>query len=165
MEFSAHGTTEDALARTTATIGEWELAGEEMGQYRHHELQYGVPPELEMEMGFAEPADRIEAIETALSALTACINATVTYNAMREGIDVTDVETTVSLPFDPQFLLGHTDERDEALGDPEIEVDIRGGDLDDADREKLASYYRRSPVYDMLTHDHPNDPSVSVHED
>ncbi|WP_424017255.1 OsmC family protein [Halorientalis pallida] len=165
MAFSARGESEDTAARTTASVGEWTLGGDQMGEERHHELHYGVPPEIETEMGFADPADRIEAVETALSALTACINATVTYNALEAGIDMDDVTTSASLSVDPRYLLGQTDEAEGMLGDPEIEVDIESDGLDDADRERLASFYERSPVYRMLTDSHPNEPSVTVHED
>lgn len=167
MEYRARGVGEDVLARTTATVGEWQLGGEEMGQDRDHELHYGVPEEIETAVGSADPTDRIEAVETALSALTACINGTIQFNALREGMDVQEVETSVSISVDPQVLFGHADadRASEMLGEPAIEVEIHGDDLDDADREKLADYYRRSPVFDMLTSPHPTEPSVTVHGD
>ncbi|AQL42924.1 hypothetical protein BV210_09440 [Halorientalis sp. IM1011] len=165
LEFRARGESEDVAARTAASVGEWSLGGEEMGADREHEFSFGVPPEIEAEMGFSEPADRIEAVETALSAVAACINATVAYNALRDGIDVGDTETTVSLPVDTQVLFGHSDAFEDVVGDPEIEIEIDGTGLDDDEREKLAAYYRQSPVYGMLTHAHPNEPSVTVRGD
>jgi len=166
MEYRARGVGEDVVGRTTATIGEWELGGEEMGQDRHHELHYGVPEEIEEAVGSADPTDRIEAVETALSAVTACINGTIQFNALREGMDVHEIEASVSISFEPQALFGHADadRATEMLGEPAVTVEIHGEALDDADREMVSTFYERSPMYDLLTTAHPTEPPVTVHE-
>ncbi|WP_246084371.1 hypothetical protein [Salinadaptatus halalkaliphilus] len=94
VEFRATGDTEAVANRTTATIGDWALGGEEMGAERNHTLEFGLPPELEAAMGYVEPTDRYEAIEGALAGLTACLNGTIVYNAIREGIDIENSRST-----------------------------------------------------------------------
>ncbi|WP_293030015.1 hypothetical protein [Natronococcus sp.] len=99
-----------------------------MGGDREHVLEFGLPPELEEAMAYAEPTDRYEAIEGALAGLTACINGTVVYNAIREGIDVEEVTTTVRAPVDLRMLFGihDVDRAHDMYGELEIDVNVPG---------------------------------------
>lgn len=164
VEFRASGITEEVANRTTATIGEWGLGGEDMGEAREHTLEFGLPPELEEAMAYTDPTDRYEAIEGALAGLTACINGTIAYNALREGIGVEEVTTRVRAPVDLRMLFGvhDTDRAEEMYGGLAIDVDVTGADLSDEDVEKVAEYYRRSPVYTLITLAQPNEPTVNV---
>ncbi len=164
LEFRASGTAEEAANRTVATIGEWGLGGGEMGADRMHVLEFGLPPELEEAMDYVEPTDRYEAIEAALAGLTACINGTIVWNAMREGIAVDEVETRVRVPTDLRMLFGihDVDSASEMFGELQIDVDVSGTDLRDEDVEKIKQYYRRSPVYTLVTLAQPNEPRVTV---
>ncbi|XVH30437.1 OsmC family protein [Haloferacaceae archaeon DSL9] len=164
VEFRASGATEDVANRTSATIGEWGLGGENMGDTRRHTLEFGLPPELETAMAYVEPTDRYEAVEGALAGLTACINGTIGYNALREGIDVDHVETRVRAPIDLRMLFGvhDVDRADEMYGELEIDVDVVGDDLTDEEIAKVEAYYKRSPVYTLVTLAHPNEPRVTV---
>ncbi|OIB59149.1 OsmC family protein [Natrialba sp. SSL1] len=163
LEFRATGASESVTNRTTATIGMWELGGEEMGGDREHTLEFGLPPELEDAMGYLEPTDRYEAIEGALAALTACINGTIGYNAIREGIAIEDVTTTVRAPVDLRMLFGihDLDRADEMYGELEIEVDVTG-DLTAEEQAAVQAYPQRSPVYTLITLAQPNTPTVEV---
>jgi hypothetical protein len=166
IEFRATGDAEEAANRTSATIGEWSLGGEEMGQSREYTLEFGLPEELEGAMGFVESTDRYEAIEGALAGLTACINGTIAFNAVREGIDVDDIHTTVRVPVDLRVLFGihGPDRADEMFGDLEIDVEVTGENLSESDVSRIESYPYRSPVYNLLTLSHPSDPDVSVEQ-
>lgn len=128
LEFRATGDAESVANRTTATIGDWALGGEEMGADREHGLEFGLPPELEAAMGYVESTDRYEAIEGALAGLTACINGTIVYNAIREGINVEEVSTTVRAPVDLRVLFGihDVDRVDDVYGELEIDVTVTG---------------------------------------
>ena len=163
--FGATGSNDDAVNRTTATIDDYTHAGEDHGADRGHELHFGLPTGVEEGLGFTDPADRYEAIEGALAGLTACINGTIQFNALRDGIQVDGVETRVTIPTDLQVLFGLKDaeQSDEVFGEPSIDVEVHGTDLDDEDVAAIEGYYRRSPVWALVTHDHPNDPDVSVH--
>ncbi|SEH12391.1 OsmC-like protein [Natronorubrum sediminis] len=161
LEFRASGDTEAVANRTTATIGDWALGGDEMGDEREHVLEFGLPPELEAAMGYLEPTDRYEAIEGALAGLTACINGTIVWNAIREGIDVEDVTTTVRAPVDLSMLFGihDTDRADEMYGELEIDVEVTG-DLTPEEQSAVRDYPKRSPVYTLVTLEQPNRPRV-----
>lgn len=164
LEFRATGVTEEVANRTSATIGDWALGGEEMGADREHVLEFGLPPELEEAMAYVEPTDRYEAIEGALAGLTACINGTVVYNAIREGIDVEEVTTTVRAPVDLRVLFGihDVDNVHDMFGELEIDVDVTG-ELTAAERSMVREFPKRSPVYNLVTLDHPNRPNVEIH--
>jgi uncharacterized OsmC-like protein len=163
LEFRATGTTEEVANRTTATIGDWALGGEEMGGDREHVLEFGLPPELEEAMAYVEPTDRYEAIEGALAGLTACINGTVVYNAIREGINVEEVTTTVRAPVDLRMLFGihDIDRAHDMYGELEIDVNVTG-DLTTAERSMVREFPKRSPVYNLVTLEHPNRPNVQI---
>lgn len=164
IEFRASGEAEEVTNRTTATISDWSLGGEEMGDDREHTLHFGLPPELEEAMAFEDPTDRYEAIEAALSGLTACINGTIVFNAIREGIDVDEVTTRVGVPTDLRLLFGihDVDRADEMYDEPGIEVEVTGENITDDERAKIAEFPKRSPVYNLVTLAHPNAPDVTV---
>lgn len=164
VEFRAAGVADEVANRTTATIGEFALGGEDMGEDREHVLQLGLPPELEEAMGIQETTDRFEAIESALAGLAACINGTVVCNAIREGIDVEDVSTSVSIPTDLRLFLGiHDLEKvDEVYDEPTIEVEVTGTDLSEEEKAKLAEFPKRSPVYNLVTHAQPNEYEMTI---
>ncbi|ELY44678.1 OsmC family protein [Natronorubrum sulfidifaciens] len=163
LEFRASGVTEDVANRTTATIGEWALGGEEMGEEREHVLEFGLPTELEDAMAYLEPTERYEAIEGALAGLTACINGTIVYNAIREGIEIDDVTTTVRAPVDLRMLFGvhDADRAHEMYGELEIDIAV-AGDLTPDEQSAVREYPKRSPVYNLVTLEHPNRPNVEI---
>jgi uncharacterized OsmC-like protein len=163
LKFQATGVAEEVANRTTATIGDWALGGEEMGGEREHVLEFGLPSELEEAMAYVEPTDRYEAIEGALAGLTACINGTIVYNAIREGIDVEEVTTTVRAPVDLRMLFGihDVDRAHDMYGELEIDVNVTGN-LTTAERSMVRQFPKRSPVYNLVTLEHPNRPNVQI---
>ncbi|MDG5817281.1 OsmC family peroxiredoxin [Natronococcus sp. A-GB7] len=161
LEFRASGVTEEVANRTTATIGDWALGGEEMGAEREHTLEFGLPPELEEAMGYVEATDRHEAIEGALAGLTACINGTIVYNAIREGIDLEGVTTAVRAPVDLRMLFGihDVDRAHQMYGELEIDVEVTG-ELTAEEKMAVREYPKRSPVYTLVTLEQPNRPTI-----
>ncbi|WP_253736597.1 OsmC family protein [Halohasta salina] len=164
VTFSATGTSEEVLNRTTATISEWELGGERMGADREHTLRFGLPPEIEESMGYTELEDRQESIEVALAALTACINGTIGYNAVREGIDFDEVETMVSVPVDLRVLFGihDVDRADEMYGDIQLDVTVTAPDLSPEEIKQLSTYPARSPTYNLIMGAQTNEIDLTV---
>jgi len=163
IEFRASGTAEEAVNRTTATIGGWSLGGEEMGGERAHELHFGLPVELEEAMAYTDAEDRYEAIETAIAALTACINGTIGYNALRKGLEIEGVMTTVRVPVDLRVLFGihGVEEAAGMYGDLEIDVAVTAPNLTEAEMEMVREFPKRSPVYNLITREHPSEPSFT----
>ena len=161
LEFRASGTAEEAANRSTATIGSWSLGGSEMGQDREHTLRFGLPPELEEAMGYTGVEDRYEAIEVALAALTACINGTIGYGALRKGLEIENVTTTVRIPVDLRVLFGihGVDKAAEMYGDLEIDIDVTAPSLSEEEIEMVREFPKRSPVYNLITRAHPSTPN------
>ncbi len=164
LEFRATGTSEPVANRTTATIGPWSLGGDEHGEDRSHTLRFGLPPEVEAAMGYTDVTDRYEAIEGALAALTACINGTISYNAIREGIEIDGVETTVSVPVDLRLLFGihNVDKADQMYDDISLDVSVTGPDLTTDEIKQLSTFPARSPVYTLITGAQMVDVNMSV---
>ncbi|WP_435360117.1 OsmC family protein [Haloarchaeobius sp. DFWS5] len=164
VEFKATGTTSTVAGHTESTVGEFVMGDQPKGTDREHTIEFGLPAELEEAMGFTEVSDHCEAVEAALAGLTACINGTIEYNAIREGIAVEDVTTTVAVPVDTRVLLGihDVDRADEMLGDLSIEVQVTGTDLTEAEIDRIKTFPQRSPVFNLLTRAHPSEPAVHV---
>lgn len=166
VEFRAAGVAEDVANRTTATISEFALGGEELATDREHVLEYGLAPELESEMGFENPTDRFEAVEGALASLTACLNGTMVLNAIRQGIEIEDVSTNVAIPTDLRVLFGihDLDRADEMYDELQIDIEVTGTDLTEEEKTRLAAFPKRSPVYNLITNAQQAEPTVTVTE-
>lgn len=164
----AEGTAEGRVAHTRATTGPYTLGGQRIDRlsrrYVHH---LGAHKEVEAALGFTEPTDREEATEVVLAALTGCINTAVSASAVARGIELTRLETRVSIGWDP-FVFLHLRETDEDGGlvnqfqDLRVELVVEGEDLTEEDREYLRRSVRRSAVYNLLTLGHANAPVVAA---
>lgn len=83
--FRAGGVAEGPCNRTITTVSDWGLRGEEMDD-REYTLNFSLPRGLEEPMAFTNSTDRYEAIESAFAGLPACINGTIQFYTLREGI-------------------------------------------------------------------------------
>jgi uncharacterized OsmC-like protein len=165
---SAVGTDEGRVLHTRSTTGSYTLGGTEFDrvarEYTHH---FGGHMEVEDAVGFVDPTDREEAIEVALAALTGCINGSISLSAAQAGIDIDQLETTVTVDFDPSVFLGldETSDADGArtdmYGDLQIDVQVDGPDLDDETLDTIQTWIDRSPVYNLLSLGHAASPTVS----
>lgn len=164
----AAGSYEGRVAHTRTTTGPYTLGGERIDraarQYVHH---MGAHKEVEEALGFTAPTDREEAMEVALAALTACINTAVSGSAVARGIELSRLETRVSVGWDPfVFLhLREPEENGELVNQFEgfrIELLVEGENLTENDRAYLQDSVRRSAVYNLFTLGHHNAPVVEV---
>ena len=164
----AEGSYEGRVAHTRTTTGPYTLGGQRIDraarQYVHH---LGAHKEVEEALGFTEPTDREEAMEVALAALTACINTAVSGSAVARGIELSRLETRVSVGWDPfVFLhLREPDENGELVNQFEglkIELVVEAENLTEDDRAYLQGSIRRSAVYNLVTLGHRNAPVVTV---
>jgi uncharacterized OsmC-like protein len=147
FELSAVGTDESRVLHTRAKTRSYSLGGEEHDrvarEYTHH---FGGHQEVEDVLGFVDPTDREEAIEVALAALTGCINGSISLSAVQAGVDIDELETTVTVDFDPSVLLGLEESRDgdgtpmDMYGDLRIDIQVGGEDLDDATLSRIQEW-------------------------
>lgn len=164
----ARGVYEGRVAHTRATTGPYTLGGQRIDRpARHYVRHLGAHKEVEEALGFVQPADREEATEVVLAALTGCINAVVSSSAVARGIELTRLETRVSVGWDP-FVFLHLRDTDEGgrLVDQfhglEVVLAVDGVDLTEADLAYLKHSIRRSAVYNLLTLGHASEPTVEV---
>ncbi len=166
---SAVGTDEGRVLHTRSKTQSYSLGGETLDraarEYTHH---FGGHKEVEEAVGFVDPTDREEAIEVALAALTACINGSISLSAAQAGVDIDELETTVTVEFDPSVFLGVEEiqnadgTRTNMYGDLQIEIKVSGEDLDDEIRNQIQGWVSRSPVYNLMTLGHEAVPQVSL---
>lgn len=165
---SAVGTDEGRVLHTRTQTQSYTLGGQEFDRvargYTHH---FGGHKEVEEAVGFVDPTDREEAIEVALAALTACINGSISLSSVQAGVDIAEIETTVTVDFDPSVFLGLEEPRDadgapaNMYSDLRIDIEVRGDDLDDGVLDRVREWAARSPVYNLMTLGHETSPQVS----
>jgi uncharacterized OsmC-like protein len=169
FELGATGVYEGRAIHTKATTGPYTLGGSRIDRpAREYTYHFGGHREVEDAVGFVDPTDRQEVIESALAALTGCINAAVSMSAIAKGIELDDLETNVSIDWDPFVFLHLRDIEDEAdepvdmFGDLRVKIDVGGEGLDEADRRYLEESVGRSAVYNLLTLPHRCRPTVRL---
>lgn len=164
----AKGSYEGRVAHTRATTGPYTLGGQRIDrQARQYVYHIGAHREVEEALGFTEPTDREEPTEVVLAALTACINTAVSSSALARGIELSRLETRVSIGWDP-FVFLHLRDSDEH-GDlvnqfqgMKVEIVVEGEDLTEDDRGYLRESVRRSAVYNLITLGHRSAPVLEV---
>lgn len=164
----ARGVHEGRVAHTRATTGPYVLGGQRIDRparrYVHH---LGAHKEVEEALGFVQATDREEATEVVLAALTSCINTAVSSSAVSRAIELTRLETHVSVEWDP-FVFLHLRESDEEGGlvrqfhGLKIKLVVDGVDLTEDDRAYLERSIRRSAVFNLLTLGHASAPVVEL---
>ena len=165
---SAVGTDEGRVLHTRAQTQSYVLGGQEYDRVaRGYTQHFGGHKEVEEAVGFVDPTDREEAIEVALASLTACINGAISLSSAQAGVDIDELETTVSVDFDPSVFLGLEAPRDadgtptDMYGDLRIDIRVGGEDLDDDIVDRVGEWVTRSPVYNLMTLGHEGTPQVS----
>lgn len=165
FELGARALYEGRLFHSLAKVDAYSLGGEEIErETREYTLPMGAWKEVEAATGFVDPTDRMEPIEVALAALTACVNVAVGVTALANEIELDDLETTVRLDFDPRviFMIHDVDQSEASFDDINVEIVVSGDDLSDADAEVLTAGARRSPVWNLMRLAHDMEPVVSV---
>lgn len=168
FELGASGVYEGRAIHTKATTRPYTLGGGEIDRVaREYTYHFGGHKEVEDAVGFIDPTDRPEVIETALAALTGCINAAVSMSAIAKGIELDELETSVRIPWDP-FVFLHLEDIEaedgpiDMFGDLEVTIRVSGEDLDDANLRYLEESVGRSAVYNLMTLAHRCNPRVST---
>lgn len=164
----AEGSYEGRAAHTRAATGPYTLGGQRIERAaREYVYHIGAHREVEEALGFTEPTDREEPTEVALAALTACINTAVSASALARGIELSRLETRVSIGWDP-FVFLHlrdSDEDGELVNQFEgmkVEIVVDGENLTEDDRAYLRGSVRRSAVYNLFSLGHRNAPVLEL---
>ena len=167
FELSAKGYWEGRAFHTLSKIGPYSLGGETIDrETRDYTFPFGAHKEVEAAMGFVDPDDRPEVIETALAALSGCLSHVISLHLASEGLEVETLETTVRIPWDPFVALDidDTETRDGRLrdqfGELDIEIRVGGEDVTEETIERVQSAARRSAVYNLISLAHPAEPTV-----
>lgn len=165
LGLGARGVAEGRAMHTLGKINEFTYGGEEIKrETREYTFPMGAHKELEADAGFVDPTDRPEPVEIALAGLTGCLNAVVGVAALEAGIDLNELETTVSVDLDPRVFLGiHDVERSEETYDNfDIDVEVSGPGLTEEDAETLRKGALRSPVFNLMALSHEMSPDVRL---
>lgn len=165
LGLGAKGIAEGRAMQTLGKTGKFTYGGEEIErETREYTFPMGAHKELETDAGFIDPNDRPEPVEIALAALTGCLNTVVGVAALEAGIELDELETTVSVNLDPRVFLGiHDVERsDETYDDFEIDVEVSGPGLTEEDAETLRQGALRSPVFNLMALSHEMSPDVRL---
>lgn len=162
VEFRATGESEEMVYHSTARIGPFMAAGQELGQTRQYVLHLGLPVELQGEV--EHPVDRIEPVELALAGLSDCIIGTVAMHALVNGINISRISASIRAPMKLQVLLGidGLDKRDQIYGNIAIDVEIEGPNLTEQQRVFLSEQTKRSPVFNLVALAHKMDTTIKI---
>lgn len=165
----AEGTDEGRVLHTRSRTGPYSLGGEDIDRVaREYTYHFGGHKEVEDHVGFVDPTDRAEAMEVALAALTGCINGAISMSAVQAGVDLDEIETNVTVDWDPSVLLGLTETTDDdgaptdMWGDLQIDIEVAGEDIDDETLDQISGWVDRSGVYNLMTLAHEATPNISV---
>jgi uncharacterized OsmC-like protein len=143
---------EGQVGRSLVHIGKYALDDEVIDRpTRQYTFPFGAWKEVEGALGVEGPTDRMEPVEMALAATAACLINSVSFNAVRMGIDTDDLEITVRSKVDPRVLFAVKDpmQHSNCLGAIEYDVKV-SGDVSDEDLETIHQLCQHSPVHGMM---------------
>jgi len=152
LSLEAKAVYEGQVGRSLVHIGRYALDGEVVDRpTRQYTFPFGAWKEVEEVLGVGGPTDRMEPVEMTLAATAACLINSVTFNAVRMGIDAEDLEITVRSKVDPRVLFAVKDpmQHSNCLGAIEYDVKV-SGDVSDADLETIHELCQHSPVHGMM---------------
>lgn len=147
----ARATYEGVCAHSLAAVDSYELGGDRIDrETRAYTIPYGGWREVLEAGGWVGPTDRPEPVEVALSALAACINVGISINAVANGVEIDELQTSVQTDFDPGVLFSLADLKDSesVFENLEATVSIHG---EDVDPDVIDEWARRAPVYTLLS--------------
>lgn len=162
LGLGARAVYEGTCAHSLAKMDSYKLGGEEIDRdTREYTIPFGGWKEVLEASGWQGATDRMEPIEVALAALSACINVGITINAVSNGVDIDHLETTVHTDNDPGVLFGlkDLDESDSVFENMTAEIEAEGEDLDE---DQLEEWAMRAPVYTLMAFEQDIDLAVET---
>lgn len=150
FELQAEAEYDGTCAHSLAKVKKYRLGDQTIDRdTREFTIPYGGWKEVLDEAGWVGAIDRMEPIETAMSALAACINVGISMNALANGADIESLETQVYADFNPGvlFSLQELDESDTVFNNIRAQIKC---ECDGADRDQIEQWAQRAPVYTMM---------------
>lgn len=127
------------------TVQSYFGAGQELSHNQTFRFDADEPPVL---LGKDQGANPVEYVLTALSA---CMTATMAYHAAVNGIEIEGIESSLEGDLDLHGFLDLNPEVRKGFGEIRVNFKVKS----DADREKLEMLARKSPVFDVVTNPTP----------
>ncbi len=152
LRLQAKAIYEGQAGRSTVHVGPFGLDETHVDRpTRHYTFPFGAWREVEEIAGIEGPTDRMEPVEMALAATAACLINSITFNAVRLGIDTDGLEITVRSTIDPRvlFQVREPEDHQACLGTLEYDVKVTG-EVSDADLQTIKDLCRYSPVHGMI---------------
>jgi uncharacterized OsmC-like protein len=152
LRLEARAFYEGQAGRSTVHIGPYTLDGNTVNrETRHYTFPFGAWREVEETIGVGGPTDRMEPVEMTLAATAACVVNSISFNAVRMGIDAENFEIHVETVVDPRVLLGveGPEQHSSCLGTVRYEVKVRGN-VSDEQIDTIRKLCEHSPVHGML---------------
>lgn len=153
LGLKARSVWEGHTGRSTVHIGEYSLGGQKIDRdTRKYTISYGAWKEVEEAMGAVGPTDRMEPVEMALGALSACLSYSIGLNAARHGIDLEEMEITTTADVDPSVLfeLKGPEAHGSCMPTINCEVKVKGKNLTPEQLQTIERLVAYSPVHGMI---------------
>ena len=141
------------MGRSTVHIGPFSLNKDRIDRpTRQYTVSYGAWREVEETIGAVGPTDRQEPVEMALGAMASCIVNAITFNAYRYGIDLDDIQVSVSTDVDPSVLfeLKGPEEHKACMPNLRAEIKVKGDNITPEKLEVIKKLAEHSPVDGLI---------------
>ncbi len=137
-------------AHCATTIQDFSMGGQE-------DTSRAIPFTLEADepgvlLGFDNGPN---ATEMALAALASCLNATFIYNAAAKGIEIDELQIDMEGSLDLRGFLGLSDEVRNGYEVINVTFRVKSDASEDQIKELAELAQKRSPVFDIVTHETP----------
>jgi uncharacterized OsmC-like protein len=145
---------EGEMGRATVHVGSYKLNGDSVDRpTRHYTTAFGAWKEVEEAVGVVGPTDRQEPVEMALGAMAACVVNSITWNAYRHGINLDDLEVTVSTDVNPDVLfeLQEPEQHSACMQNIKAEIKVKGEGLTPDKLEIIKRLAEHSPVDGLVS--------------
>jgi uncharacterized OsmC-like protein len=154
LGLNAKALWEGEMGRANVHIGPYRLNGSSVDRpTRHYTTAFGAWKEVEEAVGVVGPTDRQEPVEMALAAMAACVVNSITYNAYRHGINLDDLEVSVSTDVNPDVLfeLRGPEEHAACMQNIRAEIKVKGENLTQEKLDIIKKLAEHSPVDGLIS--------------
>jgi uncharacterized OsmC-like protein len=133
-------------------VGPWKLGTSAIKKpSRDFSVQLGSWQEVGDALGVEGADDRIEPVETALMALSSCVNEAITLNCARTGVDLRGLEVKANLDVDPGPIVGAKEPEDWMKNLKSVKLDVTArGKFSQRDKTMVEEGAARSPIHHIF---------------